>query len=93
MIGHPEIECPACNGEGEVEHPYLPNHPGPQDECPPDPVMVDCEGCDGKGWRPMTDDELDAAAERQAEDTMSEPPVTLAEQHRAAWQQKQDLRS
>lgn len=52
-----------------------------------------CSECEGNGWRPMTDDELEAAAERQAEDAMSEPPVTLTEKHRAAWDQKQALRS
>lgn len=51
-----------------------------------------CSECAGEGWRAMTGDELDAAAERQAEDTMSEPPITMAEQHRAAWEQKQELR-
>lgn len=51
-----------------------------------------CAACNGEGWRPMTGDELDAASERQAEDAMSEPPVTMAEQYRAAWGQKQDLR-
>ena len=33
------------------------------------------------------------AWQRQQDDAMSEPPVTMAEQHRAAWQQKKDLRS
>lgn len=88
-----EIECTRCNGEGEWEHPHLSNHPSITAECPPDPVMVECEDCGGTGWRQMTDDELVAAAERQAEDAASEPPVTMAEQHRAAWDQKQALRS
>ena len=35
----------------------------------------------------------EAAWERQQEDAASEPPATLAEQHRAAWIQKQELRS
>ena len=39
------------------------------------------------------DNACEAAWERQQEDNASEPPVTLSEQHRAAWQQKQDLRS
>lgn len=87
-----EIECPQCGGEGEWEHPHLSTPPGITAECPPDPVMVECEDCNGTGWRAMTSDELDAAAERQADDAMSEPPITMAEQHRAAWEQKQELR-
>ena len=51
-----------------------------------------CSACDCTGWRPMNEDELDAAAEKQAEDAMSEPPMTLDEQHRRAWEQKQELR-
>lgn len=76
----PEIECPECDGEGFIRTngwPFGPN----------------CTACNGEGWRPMTDEELEAAAERQQEDNASEPPITMAEQHRAAWQQKQDLRS
>jgi len=92
MSDVPEIECPACNGEGEIEAPFQNQCTSIVAECPPDPVMVDCEDCDGKGWRPMTDDELDAAAERQAEDATSEPPLSLDEQHRAAWAQKMELR-
>jgi len=75
----PEIECPECDGEGFIRTNQWPFGPT-------------CAACNGEGWRPMTDDELDAAAERQAEDAASEPPVTLAEQHRAAWEQKQELR-
>ncbi|WP_030538334.1 hypothetical protein [Sphingobium sp. DC-2] len=70
----------------------------PENECPDcDGYGVlslahsDCEACEGTGWRAMTDDELADAAERQAEDAASEPPVTLAEQHRAAWLQKEAL--
>lgn len=80
MNGHiAEIECPDCEGWGFLKAGSLP--------CGPI-----CNCCKGKGWRPMTDDELDAAAEKQAEADLSEPPVTLAEQHRAAWDQKQELR-
>jgi len=78
MSDRPEIECPACDGTGEVYNSH---------DC-----MKDCSECKGTGWRPMNDDELDAAAERQAEDAASEPPVTMAEQHRAAWAEKQELR-
>lgn len=84
--GVPEIECPRCSGEGEVEHPFLCNHPGPQDECPPDPVMVDCEDCAGTGYREMTEDEMaDAAEAAEQERIHGEPPVTMAEMHQAAW--------
>lgn len=38
------------------------------------------------------DNRCEAAWERRQEDLMSEPPMTLAEQHRAAWEQKQELR-
>lgn len=51
-----------------------------------------CPACNGIGWRPMNENELDAAAEQQAEDAMSEPPMSLDEQHRRAWDQKQELR-
>lgn len=61
---------------------------------------IECTDCDGHGcvecnytgWRPMTDDELDAAAERQAEDAASEPPVTMDEMYCAAFAQKMELR-
>ncbi|EQB06204.1 hypothetical protein [Sphingobium baderi] len=88
-----EIECPQCGGEGEWEHPHLSTPPGITAECPPDPVMVDCEDCDGKGWRPMTDDELaEAAADAFSDMCEGEPPVTMDEQHSAAFQQKMELR-
>lgn len=55
----------------------------PEIECPT------CEGdgcldCNDTGYRTMTEDELDAAAERQAEDAASEPPVTMGEATGAA---------
>lgn len=80
----PDIECKRCDGNGWIEvrrHGIL---RGLHQE--------DCPDCLGHGWRPMTDDELADAAERQAEDDASEPPVTMDEQHRAAWAQKQELR-
>ncbi len=74
----PEIECPDCWGNGvKVLVGKL------SDET--------CPACDGQGWRPMTDDELDAAAEKQAEDRMSEPPMSLDEQHRRDWEKHQEL--
>lgn len=75
----PEIECAECWGNGvEVTPSGL--------------TDTTCPACDGEGWRPMNDDELDRAAEEQAERHMSEPPMSLDEQHRRAWEQKQELR-
>jgi len=72
-----EIECPECGGTGTIM---------PAREC------FDCDACDGVGWREMTSDEEAEYAERQAEDAAGEPPITLDEQHRAAFAQKQELR-
>lgn len=63
----------------------------------PEIECLTCEGdgcldCNDTGYRTMTEDELDAAAERQAEDAASEPPVTMDEMHRAAFAQKQEFR-
>lgn len=72
----PEIECPKCDNLGFM--------------WPFGPI---CSECHGTGWRAMTPDEEADAAERQEQERIhGEPPVTMAEQHRAAWQQKQDLR-
>ena len=81
MSDRPEIECPDCQGHGTRLMPGTLDDSGT------------CPNCNGTGWRPMTDDELGAAAERQAEDAASEPPVTMDEMHRAAWAQKQGLRA
>ncbi len=80
MSANPEIECPDCQGHGWRLM------PGTLDDA------AHCAECHGEGWRPMTESELDAAAEKQAEDAMSEPPVTMDELHRRAWEQKQELR-
>lgn len=89
-----ERECPNCEGTGEVEAPFQNQCISPVAECPPDPVMVDCEECQGEGWRALTDEECAEAAERQAEERAEAGWAypTLAEQHRAAWIQKQELR-
>lgn len=76
----PEIECTKCDNLGFM-WPFGPT----------------CSACNGKGWRPMTPDEeadaAEAAYERQMEDYYGcSSPVTLDEQHRAAWKQKQELR-
>lgn len=53
----------------------------------------ECEFCRGQGYRAMTQDEIDDAAEDAFSDMCEgEPPVSLDEQHRAAWKQKQELR-
>ena len=81
---NPEIECPDCDGEGWTLKRNLSLGPGLYEH--------DCEACKGHGWRSMTDDELDAAAERQAEDAMSEPPVTMQEDYERAQRQRRELR-
>lgn len=93
-MGETEIECRDCDGEGEVEHPHLQGgYISPQAECPPDPVMIECEACNGKGWRAMTEDEADAAAEAAWDRAQEgEPPITMQERYEAAWKQKQELR-
>ena len=90
----PDIECPTCNGHGEVcgVNPNRRSRFVGMDDLSPDDFTVECPDCCGHGWRPMNDDELADAAEQQAEDAMSEPPMSLDEQHRRAWEQKQELR-
>lgn len=51
-----------------------------------------CTACNGDGWRPMNDGEIEAAAERQAEEAQFRSDMTLDEQHLRAWEQKQGLR-
>lgn len=80
-----EIECRECDGYGFTI------------KRNPNPLMrglheITCEACNGHGWRAMTDDEQADAAEEQFRELMAEPPVSLDEQHRAAWDQKQELR-
>jgi DnaJ-class molecular chaperone len=81
----PDTECKRCDGNGWIEvrrHGIL---RGLHQE--------DCPDCLGHGWRPMTQDELDDAAFDAFSDMcQGEPPVSLDEQHRAAWLQKQELR-
>ena len=72
------LSCGACCGNGIDED-------------------QECEFCRGQGYRAMTPDEeadaAEAAYERQMEDYYGGgSPVTLDEQHHAAWKQKQELR-
>lgn len=54
---------------------------------------ADCPRCQGEGWCAPNQDEIDAMAERQAEDAASgEPPRTMQEQYIDAWMLKQELR-
>lgn len=77
----PDIECPECDGHGTRLI------PGKLDDA------GTCPDCHGHGWRPMTQDEIDDAAEAAwSELCEGEPPVTMREQHEAAWRQKQALR-
>ena len=48
----PEIECPACNGHGEVcgVNPNRRSRFVGHDDLSPDDFTVDCEACAGAGW-------------------------------------------
>jgi hypothetical protein len=94
MSDKPEIECPECNGEGIVERPVMPESGIRSDT---EYCRVECDACDGDGWREMTDDELSDAVEAQEQrryedfhDGGGQP--SLDEQRRAAWAQKQELK-
>lgn len=81
----PSVECDHCAGHGWVMVRRFGTLSAPDQE--------DCPICCGEGWRPMTQDEIDdAAADAFSDMCEGEPPVTLGEQHRAAWEQKQELR-
>jgi len=81
----PEIECPDCDGNGWVLM-RLPRVGGGLHE-------VNCPACYGRGWRDRTPDEEADAAEAQCDARNNgEPPITMDEQHAAAWAQKQELR-
>jgi hypothetical protein len=88
--------CRECDGEGEFEHPWITGCSSIVAESPPDPVMFECEHCEGKGECDCEDcmsAASEAAYERQCEDFYGgSGPPTMDEQHRAAWLQKQELR-
>lgn len=78
----PEVECDSCSGEGFLQ------------SAAPFPRMgPDCPDCNGTGYRPTTDDELNDMAEAAWERAQEgEPPLSLDEQHRMAWEEKRRLR-
>lgn len=81
----PSVECDRCDGHGWVQVRRFGILSGVHEE--------DCPICCGHGWRPMTEDEISDAAEAAEQDAIhGEPPVTMDEQHRAAWAEKQELR-
>lgn len=76
-----EIECHDCDGWGFI---------------PPVKRMgetLDCEHCNGTGWREETDEEAaDRSADAYSDMCEGEPPLSMQEQYEAAWRQKQELR-
>ena len=91
----PDIECDRCNGTGEVcgVNPNRRSRFVGHDDLSPDDFTVECPVCLGHGERPMTQDELDEAAEAAWERAQEgEPPISAQEQYEAAWKQKQELR-
>lgn len=82
----PEIEYPECDGEGFTMK-RLPRVGGGLYE-------VNCEACNGMGWRAMTEDEeADAAEEQHRLMCEGEAPMSMQEAYEAAFRQKQELRS
>jgi hypothetical protein len=84
--------CRECKGEGETEHPHLSNYAGSHAESPADPVMVDCDHCDGTGECDCVDCSSDAAEAAHERMLDGEPPLSADERHQIAWKQKQELR-
>ena len=87
-----KVRCVECEGEGEFEHPFIGNCSSIVAESPPDPVMFDCEHCEGTG-ECGCDECVSTASENAFSDLCeSEPPLSAQERHEAAWRQKQELR-
>lgn len=100
-------ECVRCGGEGSWEEGPLPARSIVQIEPEYETVTCpDCEGageikCDGPragtGGCPYESKDVpcycEAAWDRQQEANASEPPASINEQHRAAWEERQALRS
>ena len=78
----PEIECPACDGNGWLPRRWAFNSRVQLTE-------EDCTECNRTGWRTMTQDEADdAAADAFSDLCEGEPPMTA--QERAGMQAKRD---
>lgn len=100
-----EAECRRCNGEGEIEHPFLTGPTSSHAESPPDPVMVECEDCGGAGWIKCDGPRstvpscrfdycyCEAAWDRQQEANASEPPPSARERQLQAQAERDALRS
>lgn len=91
----PDVECPACHGHGEVcgVNPNRRSRFVSNDDLSPDDFTVECAECCGTGWRPMTQDEIDNAAEAAFSDLCEgEPPLTMDERHAAAFREKMGAR-
>ncbi|MEC9017667.1 MAG: hypothetical protein VYC29_07110 [Pseudomonadota bacterium] len=81
----PEVECTRCDGNGWLPRRWAFNSRVQLTE-------EDCPDCHGHGWRPMTQDEIDdAAADAFSDMCEGEPPVTMAEQHPRAAEEKRRL--
>jgi len=94
-----EIECSECDGAGFMMVTRCCGYALQCGACCGNGIddQDPCITCQGTGWRAMTPDEEADAAERAYERQMEDyyggsSPVTLDEQHRAAWKQKQELR-
>lgn len=92
-----QADCPRCVGskftcDEHYQAGRVTVFDTPEIECPKCdnlgfmwPFGPICSECDGKGWRPMSDDELADAAERQEHDRIhGEPPVSVQEQYQRA---------
>lgn len=90
-----EIECPDCNGHGEVcgVRPNRRSRFVSMDDLSPGDFTLPCEACGGRGWRAMTEDEETDAAEEQFRLMMEgEAPLSMQDAYKQAFQQKQGLR-
>jgi hypothetical protein len=86
-----EAECRLCGGEGNVVDPKA---DGAQVLLSPE--TMPCPDCMGEGWIKCRGSicrfshcYCEAAWDAQEADRMSEPPISAAERHRMAWQEKQ----
>ena len=66
---NPTIECPDCDGEGEIWN----------NADPTSGQSVECDACHGEGWREPTDAEAADIAEAAWEALCAEPPMSFSE--------------